>query len=284
MQTTPNATNPSAAGGNVLAGLFEDSAQGERALADLKKAGFSRAEISGVGLEKNGAASVPEPARPQPSMSTAPSSAMADTKFFSEHDSSASSFADELTKLGFSTNDAHDLVDGITKGGGAMVTVAAGANASNAMDILKRYKADVRTARSGTTPAAAPAMRNEKDEREMQLRAERLQVDKQRIQHGEARVRKEVITETQSIDVPVSHEELVIERRAVTGGQAASGTIGQSEEIRIPLSEERVNVSKSTVVTEQVEIGKRNVAGVEHVSDTVRHEELLVDGQETRKK
>jgi len=63
----------------------------------------------------------------------------------------------------------------------------------------------------------------------------------------------------------------------------AGGTIGQNEEIRIPLSEERVNVSKSTVVTEEVEVGKRQVAGVERVSDTVRHEELIVDGQETRK-
>lgn len=277
-----NATNATKTGGNVLAGLFKDSAEGESALADLKKAGFSRAEISGVALEKASAASTAEPAR-MPPPETAPSSATADTKFFREHDSSPSSFKNELTKLGFSTNDAHDLVEGLTKGG-ALVTVDASANAANAMDILKRYKADVRSARSGAAPATAPTPKNDKDESEMQLRAERLQIDKQRILHGEARIRKEVVTETQSIDVPVSHEELVIERHAVNGGQAARGTIGQSEEIRIPLSEERVNVSKSTVVTEEVEIGKRNVAGVEHLSDTVRHEELLVDGQETRKK
>ena len=49
------------------------------------------------------------------------------------------------------------------------------------------------------------------------------------------------------------------------------------EEIRVPLSEERVDVQKRTVVTEEVEIGKRKVEGTEHVSDTVRHEELRVD-------
>jgi len=273
VQTNTNSMNPGAAGGNILAGLFKDSDQGQRALADLKKAGYTRAEISGVGVEKASAASAP----------AAASAGATDAKFFREHDSSPASFESELTKLGFAKNDAHDLVGGITSGG-AMVTVDAGADTANAMDILKRYKADVRSARSGAAPTPAPVAGNDtQGDREMQLRAERLQVDKQRVGYGEASVRKEVVTETQTIDVPVSHEELVIERHAVNSDKAG-GTIGQNEEIRIPLSEERVNVSKSTVVTEEVEVGKRQVAGVERVSDTVRHEELIVDGQETRKR
>ncbi len=271
--TNTNTTNPGAAGGNILAGLFKDSDQGQRALADLKKAGYARAEISGVGVEKSSATSAPAVAMP------APGNAPGEAKFFREHDSSPASFETELTKLGFSKNDAHDLVGGIT-GGGAMVTVDAGANTANAMDILKRYKADVRSAGSDAAPVAG---NDAQGDREMQLRAERLQVDKQRVGYGEANVRKEVVTETQTIDVPVSHEELVIERHAVNGGKAG-GTVGQNEEIRIPLSEERVNVSKRTIVTEEVEIGKRQVAGVEHVSDSVRHEELIVDEQETRKR
>ncbi len=51
----------------------------------------------------------------------------------------------------------------------------------------------------------------------------------------------------------------------------------------MPLSREEVRVGKQTVVTEEVDIGKRAVGGTEHVSDTVRHEELVVDNEVTNK-
>jgi len=99
---------------------------------------------------------------------------------------------------------------------------------------------------------------------------------------GEARLRKRVVSEQQSIDVPVSHEELVIERHAVTSG-AVGGTIGADETISVLLSREEVRVGKQTFVTEEVEVGKRAVGGSERVSDTVRHEELVVDGDQVTK-
>ncbi len=116
----------------------------------------------------------------------------------------------------------------------------------------------------------------------LQLSAERLSVDKVRVASGEARIRKQVISEQQSIDVPVSHEELAIERHKVTDGRAG-GTISADETISVPLSREEVRVGKQTVVTEEVDIGKRAVGGTEHVSDTVRHEELVVDNEVTNK-
>jgi uncharacterized protein (TIGR02271 family) len=113
----------------------------------------------------------------------------------------------------------------------------------------------------------------------LQLRQERLLIDKQPVVSGEARIGKEVVSEQQSIYVPVFHEELSIQRHPVSEGATTATTpIGEEgEEIRIPLNEERVEVQKRTVVTEQVQIGKRKVEGTEHVSDTVRHEELRVD-------
>ena len=102
--------------------------------------------------------------------------------------------------------------------------------------------------------------------------------NKVRVASGAVRIRKQVVSEQQSIDVPVSHEELVIERHAVTDG-AVGGTIGADETITVPLSREEVKVGKQTFVTEEVEVGKKAVGGVEHVSDTVRHEELVVDDQ-----
>jgi len=114
-------------------------------------------------------------------------------------------------------------------------------------------------------------------DRTIQLREERLKVNKTPVETGNVHVRKEVHTDHQTIDVPVEREEVVIERRPASG-HAASGDIG-NEEIRIPVKEEKVNVSKETVVKEEVSVGKRKVQDTEHVSGTVRKEELNVDRQ-----
>src|SRR5579884_3878711 len=85
-----------------------------------------------------------------------------------------------------------------------------------------------------------------------------------------------MITENKTIQVPVTREELVIERVPSTNAQV-SGEIGGDQEIRVPLTEERARVEKQPVVHEEVRVGKRAVQGTEQVSDDVRHEELRVD-------
>ena len=112
-------------------------------------------------------------------------------------------------------------------------------------------------------------------DRTIQLREERLKVSKTPVETGNVHVRKEVHTDHQTIDVPVEREEVVIERRPASG-HAAGGEI-RNEEIRIPVKEEKVNVSKETVVKEEVSVGKRKVQDTERVSGTVRKEELKVD-------
>jgi uncharacterized protein (TIGR02271 family) len=126
---------------------------------------------------------------------------------------------------------------------------------------------------------AAPAMRDEFD-RKMKLREEQLRIEKERVTTGEVSLRKEVTTERKTVEVPVEREEVVITRRDVSGGESSAdaGTIGD-EEIRIPVSEERVNVSKETVVTGEVEIGKRKTTGTETVSDDVRKEHVRLENQ-----
>jgi uncharacterized protein (TIGR02271 family) len=111
----------------------------------------------------------------------------------------------------------------------------------------------------------------------IQLLSERLQINKQRVNTGEVRVRKEVRTEQQNIQVPVTREELVIERNPVSESQAIDREIGAGDEIRVPLSEERVEVEKRPVVREEVRVGKRAVEETRNVADQTRHEELKVD-------
>jgi uncharacterized protein (TIGR02271 family) len=131
--------------------------------------------------------------------------------------------------------------------------------------------------RSSSTP-------NVQSPRRIQLYGEVLRVHRDRVERGEVRLRKETVTETQNVQVPVTREELVVERVPVTGEQAAPGaTVGSdSEEIRIPLSEEQVRIEKEPFVREQVEVGKRQVTNTENREETVRREELRVDGDEDR--
>jgi uncharacterized protein (TIGR02271 family) len=112
----------------------------------------------------------------------------------------------------------------------------------------------------------------------IQLFGEVLRVHKERINQREVRVRKDVVTENQTIEVPVMREELVLERVSVSGDTPApSANIGRGQEIRVPLSEEKVRLEKQPVVREEVNVGKREVQDVTRVSGDVQHEELRVD-------
>jgi len=116
------------------------------------------------------------------------------------------------------------------------------------------------------------------EQRSLKLREEQLRADKERVQTGEVQLHKDVVTEQKSINVPVTHEEVVIERRAVTGDQVDNATpLGEGETIRVPVSEEQVNVTKTPVVTGEVTVGKRAVQENQQVTDTIKREEARLD-------
>jgi len=171
----------------------------------------------------------------------------------------------------------------------AVVTVNAGSRAAEAEEILTRYGADLgEGAASYDYPETAVddadytgAATKVADQNNIQLLGEVLRVHKDRVSRGEVRIRKEVITETQTVQVPVTREELVIERHAVTN-QTAAGSIGDTDEIRIPLSEERASIDKSTVVREEVSVAKKQVEEVRDLSGQIRHEELVVEDETTK--
>jgi len=112
-------------------------------------------------------------------------------------------------------------------------------------------------------------------DRTLQLREEQVKVNKHREKTGEVDVHKEVVTEHRQITVPVEREEVVIERRPAHGS-AAAGDI-KAEQIRIPVSEEKVSVHKETVVKEEVSVGKRKVHDTKTVGADVKHEEVRVE-------
>ena len=121
------------------------------------------------------------------------------------------------------------------------------------------------------------ADRGFEDQEHIELREEELRVEKDRVEAGEVRLRKEVVEENKTIDVPVMREEVVVEKRSVGGRRPASGQVGEDEEISVPVMEEQIQVEKTPVVREEVSLKKQQVQGTRQVSDTVKREEAWVD-------
>jgi uncharacterized protein (TIGR02271 family) len=117
-------------------------------------------------------------------------------------------------------------------------------------------------------------------ERTVQLREEHLQARTTPVQTGSVHLGKDVVEEQRTMDVPVTREEVYIERHPVDrrpSDRPISET--ESETIRVPVSEEHVEVEKQPVVYEEVGVGKRVTQETRQVSDTVRREELRVDNE-----
>jgi len=128
-----------------------------------------------------------------------------------------------------------------------------------------------------TTPSAGSSTASTSGGQTIELKEEELTARKTPVQTGEVRVHKEVVTEHKTLEVPVQREEVVIERRAVSGGHASTGDIREGEEIRIPVKEEQVSVEKHAVVKEEVNVGKRVVNETQKVAGDVRHEEVRIE-------
>lgn len=121
----------------------------------------------------------------------------------------------------------------------------------------------------------------ERDDTTLERREERLTVDKQAEQAGSVRVGKHVEEEVQSVDVPVTREEVTLERRSVD--RPASGEAFTEDSIDVPVYEERVEVNKEARVVEELDVDKTAYTDTEHVEETVRREEFDIDESGTNR-
>ncbi|MDH2443043.1 DUF2382 domain-containing protein [Amnibacterium sp. CER49] len=110
---------------------------------------------------------------------------------------------------------------------------------------------------------------------------QRLNVGTEQTQAGRARLRKYVVTEQQSVNVPVSREEVRLDREPITDanrGDAYDGPELSGEEHEVVLNEERPVVNKETVPVERVRLSKEQVTENRQVTEDVAHEEIETDG------
>ena len=160
-------------------------------------------------------------------------------RFFSGEETRGGTLAEALVAHGLSEAQARGIDAQITPGN-AVVVVDGENDADEATAIIEETGGKV----AGTQPVASDARTSlgarspdtADDARRLELREERLAIDKQRVQSGEAQIGKRVVSEVRSVDVPVFHEELYIERRPGSGAAATGQTpIGEGDVIHVPL-------------------------------------------------
>jgi uncharacterized protein (TIGR02271 family) len=113
---------------------------------------------------------------------------------------------------------------------------------------------------------------------------ERLNVGTRSEEVGRARLRKYVVTENVTESVPVSREEVRVEREPITDanvGSALDGPAISEEEHEVVLHAERPVVEKEAVPVERVRLDKTTVTEEAQVSEGLRKEEIEVDGADT---
>jgi uncharacterized protein (TIGR02271 family) len=154
-----------------------------------------------------------------------------------------------------------------------------------------RGDADIgRSAGTGTdagtgTPGGTTGTRGTSDTGDdaMTLSEERLHVGTERREAGRARLRKYVVTEQETVTVPVTREEVRLEREPITDANrddALAGPELTESEHEVVLTEERPVVDKETVPVERVRLAKDTVTEETQVTEGVRREEIDTEGTE----
>ncbi len=141
--------------------------------------------------------------------------------------------------------------------------------------------ADVGRERSvGTERSAGHDTSGPNTDNAMTRSEEQLRVGTEKVEAGRARLRKYVVTEQQTVQVPVTREEVRIEREPITDanrGDALSGAEISEEEHEVVLHEERPVVTTEAVPVERVRLGTEQVTETQTVSGEVRKEQIEMD-------
>ncbi len=265
---------------SMVIGVFRDHALAERAIDELRHAGFRNDQINLLGHTSGNALG-------------------GIMSLFSRKNDTPDTTAaapNELASSGIAQEDM-PFYQKELDAGNFVVTVQPYGHQKEASDILYQY---------GAYDASADTTRLGGGNRVVPIREERLQVNKQVVQTGEVIITKRVITENKTFTVPVTREEVTIERVPAKGGPVATTNTATTRNetfadnssnvaattanmvdggemlnnggtIRILVREEQVTLNKQTVVVEEIVVHKQQIQETQQISDTVKHEEVHVE-------
>jgi uncharacterized protein (TIGR02271 family) len=91
----------------------------------------------------------------------------------------------------------------------------------------------------------------------------------------QATITKEPVTETKTVEVPLTHEEISVERRPASDSTRAGKPVQSKTETKVPLKQEEVQVTKQPYVKEDVSVKKKPVTETRTVTDKVTSEKVM---------
>ncbi|MEH7490808.1 YsnF/AvaK domain-containing protein [Neobacillus niacini] len=112
------------------------------------------------------------------------------------------------------------------------------------------------------------------DDVTFKLHKEELQVSKEWVETANIKVFKKSYTEEKQILVPVRREELIIEKKIINSEGKMDENI---ETIRIPLREDRIEVTLHPTLLEDVEIYRNQYEEIKHVIETLKEEKVHIE-------
>ena len=136
------------------------------------------------------------------------------------------------------------------------------------------------TGRDVTDPTVGHDTSGPSTDTAMTRSEERLRAGTETQEVGRARLRKHVVTEHEQVTVPVSREEVRVEREPITDANrraAQDGPAISEEEHEVTLRAERPVVITETEAVERVRLGTDTVREEETVSGEVRKEQIELD-------
>lgn len=271
----------------TVLGIFRDRTLADQAIAELRQAGWGLDEVRVIGRNSGGGVLA--------SLKSA----------FTPQDTTTAGAADDLAGLDL-PQDQRQLYQHALDSGDYIVLARTQGHQLEVRDILHRH---------GALNVFTPFEMG--GERTVQLRQEVPQIQKYVVDTGEIRIHKRVITEQKTFTVPVTREEVTIERLprtppALAPGaypapgatqfqapgqvqgmaverdpaidQQVAGSAVQEDEVlreggtlRILVREEQVFINKTPVVIEEITVRKQALQETRTLVEPIRHEEARIE-------
>lgn len=105
----------------------------------------------------------------------------------------------------------------------------------------------------------------------IQIKEEQLDIVKKWVKTGDVKIHKEIFTKEKNFTIPVTCEELVIEK-VTFSSKNIDNQEAEKEIIRIPLSEEQIEFRKKNVALENVSVYKEKIEEIKHIEETLNKE------------
>ena len=147
-------------------------------------------------------------------------------------------------------------------------------------DVKNKYMSDMppptpsQSLSSEETGGRIRRSEGQEQETKVPLIDEKLDVSKEN-QQSQAKITKEPVKETKTVQVPLTHENVTIETRSPSGDTKAETPVSSTQDINIPVKKEEIGeVKKTPYVKEEAVVKKKPVTETKEIQEETTSERI----------